>query len=97
MPATPRCCKPPDRHVAVLTPSTTAMATDKDHVICIEREGTAPRWVKSLGRTDAVACTVTFEPSQARRMSEATAQKHAQRLQDLAAKMRAELSVRRAD
>lgn len=73
------------------------MAAEKDHVIRINREGTAPRWVKSLGRTEAVACTVSFDRTDARRMSEPTARKHAERLAPMAKGMRAELVVEQAE
>lgn len=67
-----------------------------DHVIRIDREGTAPRWVRSLSRTEA-GCTVTFDPQHARRMSEPTARKHAERLAPMAKGMRAELVVEQTE
>jgi hypothetical protein len=71
------------------------MATH-DHVIRIDREGTATRWVRSLSRTEA-GCTVTFDLVHARRFSEPTARKHAERLQDMAKGMRADLVVEPAE
>lgn len=69
----------------------------RDHVIRIDREGTAPRWVRSIGRTDDMGCTVTWHVEQARRFSEATAQRHSDRLQALLGKVGGTFSIERAD
>ena len=53
------------------------------YIIRIEREGTAPRWVRSIGRTDEQGCVVTWHRTEARRMSADLAQRHAARLQAL--------------
>jgi len=70
------------------------MATDKTHVIRLDLDGTAPRWVKRIGRTDEHICTVSFDRSQARLMAHATALRHAERLQ--AAAKRLAVSVEEA-
>lgn len=56
------------------------MAIEKDHVIRIEREGTATRYVQAIGRGEDGTCTVTFEARKARRMSAQVAARNAERL-----------------
>lgn len=64
-----------------------------DHVIRIERDGMPPRWVQTISHRDDMGCTVTWHLSQARLMSEATAQRHAARLQRLLGKTLGSLSA----
>jgi len=64
-----------------------------DHVIRIEREGTATRWVQTIARSDDMGCTVTRHFDQARRMTDVTAQRHAARLQALLGKTLGTLSA----
>lgn len=64
-----------------------------DHVIRIEREGTATRWVQTIARSDEMGCTVTWHIGQARRMTEANAQRQAARLQELLGKTLGTLSA----
>lgn len=67
----------------------------KDHVIRIEREGTAPRWVRHISRGEPAECTVTWHAEQARRMTAKVAQEHAARLDAMARSRRVELLVQR--
>lgn len=69
----------------------------KTHVIRIEREGHATRWVKRVARGTAAECVVTFEPAQARRMTPDTAQAHAQRLASTLRSHRFDVAVVPAD
>ncbi len=64
----------------------------RDHVIRIDCEGTAPRWVRHIGRA-AGECTVTWHRCDARRMTAATAQAHATQLATTARAHRITLSV----
>ncbi len=52
----------------------------RSYVIRIDREGTAPRWVRKISRTPG-ECTVTWHQADARRMGEATACAHVAQLE----------------